>query len=120
VAGPGRRAGPAFGEGGGTPGHWGGGGRGPGGGPGGSSGSAPFLGAAQKPPPPMPAPASTAEKQAGQWLRPDMPLLVSILGVRPNSPTTTTSVLFSRPRSSRSSSRADSASSSRGSAQPSP
>src|SRR3954463_13326751 len=68
----------------------------------------------------MPAPASTAEKQAGQWLRPDMPLVVSILGVRPNSPTTTTSVLFSRPRACRSSSRADSASSSRGSAQPSP
>ena len=45
------------------------------------------------------APASSAEKQAGQWLRPEMPLLVSILGVRPNSPTTTTSVFFSRPRS---------------------
>ena len=54
-------------------------------------------------PPFTPPPATSAVQQPAQWSRP--PLAFSF-GVRPNSPVATTSVRSSRPRSSRSVSRA--------------
>src|SRR5882757_3857496 len=55
----------------------------------------------------MPAPATTLVKQYGQWSRPSSLLLLPEVltprcGLRPNSPTATTSVSDSRPRWSRS------------------
>src|SRR5207244_4889379 len=49
----------------------------------------------------MPPPASTVVQALGKWSRPLLPL---ILGVRPNSPIQTTSVLSSSPRTRNSSS----------------
>ena len=49
----------------------------------------------------MPPPARRAEKQSGQWRRPGRPWVL-IFGDRPNSPTATTRVRSSRPRSWRS------------------
>src|SRR5437588_512351 len=59
-----------------------------------------------------PAPATTLVKQYGQWSRPSSLLLLPDVltprcGLRPNSPTATTSVSDNRPRSSRSATRAD-------------
>ena len=73
-------------------------------------------------PPRTPAPAKTAEKTAAQWSRPSrllaLPVLEPMRGVRPNSPVTTTSVSSSRPRTSRSSSKADTPRSIGGSSRP--
>src|SRR5262249_21541046 len=53
-------------------------------------------------PPLMPPPDSTVDHELAQWSRPLLPL---ILGVRPNSPIQTTSVVSSKPFALRSSSR---------------